>query len=194
MSKIYAGIDYSMNSPAICVWDSSKEFCFNNLIFHNYGKTKSITGSYNNNISIMAQQNFQNNEPRFRELSLWAKAVLQMHQVTDICLEDYAFGSKSNSLFQIGENTGLLKQVMYDLGIEYQVVKPTQVKSYFAAKGNAKKEEMVDKFNDIFDLQLHSLLKFDKDQTYKKPVDDLVDSCAILLCHSDLEDIRLQIV
>lgn len=190
---IYAGIDYSMNGPAICVWDSNLPLTHENLLYYNYGKTKSKCGDFGN-VCIMAQDKFDSDEPRFREISLWARSVLQANKVNKASLEGYAMSGKSNRVFQIGECTGLLKQELYNLGIEYELIPPTQVKMLFHGKGNAKKEQMIDRFNELWDIKLHLQLNLDIDKPYAKPVDDLVDSFANLICHPDLEHERLQLL
>ncbi|AWY10188.1 RuvC-like Holliday junction resolvase [Vibrio phage VAP7] len=188
---IYAGIDYSMNGPAICIWDSSLPLTHENLRYYNYGKTKSKCGEFNN-VVILAQEKFDSDEPRFREIALWARAVLQSNKVTKASLEGYAMGGKSNRVFQIGECTGQLKQELYNLNIDYEIIPPTQVKMQFQGKGNAKKEQMIDCFNELWGIKLHQQLLLNKE--YEKPVDDLVDSFANLICHPDLSEIRLQLM
>ncbi|QZI90522.1 hypothetical protein MYOV003v1_p0198 [Vibrio phage 207E48.1] len=188
--KIYAGIDYSMTSPAIAVWDSSTPFTFENIRFYNYYTVKKYEGTFgkHNNISILMQEPYESNEERFRRLSLWAKAVLLQEHVTDASLEDYAMGAKG-AVFHIGENTGILKQVLHQLKIPFTTPKPTEVKKKFCGKGNAKKPEMIDCFNKMFKVEFHQIIGAPKMDS--KPVDDIVDGLAVLVNHPDLANLEI---
>ncbi|CAL9961380.1 RuvC-like Holliday junction resolvase [Vibrio phage D528] len=188
--RIYAGIDYSMTSPAIAVWDSSTPFRFENIRFYNYYTVKKYEGVFGKqgNISILMQEPHESNEERFRRLSMWAKAVLLQEKVTDASLEDYAMGAKG-AVFHIGENTGILKQVLFQLKIPFTTPKPTEVKKVFCGKGNAKKDEMITAFNDLFNVEMHKIIGAPKLDS--KPVDDIVDGLAVLANHPDLHDIKI---
>lgn len=183
---IFAGIDYSMNSPAICVWNENDPLDFEHLKFYNFGKVKKLEGNHGvGNVNVMVQENYEANEPRFRAIAAWAKAVMIANGVTDAIIEGYAMSSKaSNNLCQTAENCGLLKQQLYTLGIEFEVVAPTQAKKLFTGKGNAKKPDIIEEFTRFMK---HDLLK-SMDITNKegKPVDDIADSFSIMRCHSKI--------
>ncbi|AUR97767.1 ribonuclease H-like domain protein [Vibrio phage 1.244.A._10N.261.54.C3] len=188
--KIYAGIDYSMTSPAIAVWDSSTPFRFENIRFYNYYSVKKYEGVFgkHGNVCVMMQQPYENNEERFRRLSLWCKAVLMQEKVTHAALEDYAMGAKG-AVFHIGENTGVLKQVLHQLKIPFVTPKPTEVKKIFCGKGNGKKDDMINAFNSLFNVQMHEIIGAPKLDS--KPVDDIVDGLAVLSSHPDMADIHI---
>jgi hypothetical protein len=63
-----------------------------------------------------------------------------------ISLEGYAYGrsEKSNSVFQIGELTGMLKHFWYNEGCKLRIHDPASTKYLSVGKGNALKKEMVD--------------------------------------------------
>lgn len=190
MSKIFAGIDYSMTSPSIAVWDPKTPFTFDNIKMYNYYTVKKYEGTFGKagNISILMQDKHDDNAPRFKALSQWAKAILMLHHVTDASLEDYAMGAKG-AVFHIGENTGILKQVLFDLKIKLLTPKPTEVKKIWAGKGNAKKPEMIEKFNQVFKVKMHDLLDAPKPDA--KPIDDIVDGVAVLCSHPELLGIAI---
>jgi Holliday junction resolvasome RuvABC endonuclease subunit len=56
-------------------------------------------------------------------------------------VEGYAMGAKGQ-VFQIAENTGLLKHKLWLTGIPFVTPAPTAVKKHATGKGNAKKEDM----------------------------------------------------
>lgn len=177
---VLASIDYSMNSPAICVYDTEDEYVFESFKFYNIGTLKTRVGLYNN-IEIKFIPDYLTQEERFRNLTSWASNILATNKVTEVCIEGYSLGASSGLVFQIAENTSLIKQYMDLNGIKFFVIPPTQVKKTFHGKGNAKKDAMVGKFYELFpDQKLHDILGI-KEMT--KPIDDIVDSFAIINCH-----------
>ena len=57
-------------------------------------------------------------------------------------IEDYSFGSKGR-VFNLAENCGLLKYMLFKKGYRFFTVPPTVVKKFATGKGNANKEAMV---------------------------------------------------
>lgn len=181
---ILAGIDYSMTSPAICIYDTDEEFKFENLKLYNIQGTKNRVGVYGN-ISIELFQDWGTNEERFRNICKWASNILEKNKVTEACIEGYALGSSSGLVFQIAENASLLKQYMNINGISFTTPAPSQVKKTFTGKGNAKKELVVETFYRVMGVKMHDILGI---KEMAKPIDDLCDSVAILRCHSHFNE------
>lgn len=179
---IIAGIDYSMNSPAICVYDTEDEFKFENLKIYNIGQLKSIVGTFGN-VDIQFHKEYESQEERFRNTAEWGTKILLDNKVTSAVMEGYSMGSSSGLVFQIAENTSLLKQAMQLNGIEFETPSPTSVKKNFCGKGNAKKDAMVDYFFDVKfpSSNLDTLL--DRPKRLSKPIDDVVDCVAVLMMH-----------
>jgi Holliday junction resolvasome RuvABC endonuclease subunit len=183
---IIAGVDYSYTSPAICVHNTDDEFKFEKLKFFNYfadsRKTK-LRGVFGRgNIFIDNPFEHQCQEHRFSILCAWASEVLWQNGVEEVCIEGYSMGATAGLVFNIAENTSLLKQYMWSQKIPFTTPTPSQVKKNFTGKGNAKKDAMVAEFYRRFpDGKLHELIGI---KEMAKPIDDIVDSCAVLLCHS----------
>lgn len=199
---IYAGIDYSMNSPAITVWDSTKgPLKFSNCISYNFGKwsrVKDIQGDHGN-ICILKQPTTSCDEERFLAIAQWAKAVLVQHKVERASLEGYSYGSKGVS-FEIGENTGCLKQVLFTLKIPFFLVEPTTVKKNATGNGNAGKDKLYNAFLEEEGVLIEHQIGYPKFNDAKlnvkidsvpwelKPVDDIIDSYFILKSHPDMRN------
>jgi len=181
---ILAGIDYSYTSPAICVYDTDTELKFDNLKFYNMNDKKKMQGVYGDvhNIAITNFPAYLTQEERFRNICYWASNILKYGQVDEVCIEGYSFGASSGLVFNIAENASLIKQYMDLAGIPFTTPTPSQVKKNLSGKGNSKKDAMVAAFHQEFpNHKLHEILGV-KEMT--KPIDDIVDSYAVLKCHS----------
>lgn len=181
---IVAGIDYSYTSPAICIYDTESPLTFKNLLLFNTNDIKKTHGVYGN-IIIAPIQEYANQETRFRNLSIWAINILSHYKVDKVILEGYSLGSKGGLVFQIAENTSLLKQALDLHNIPFVTPSPSTVKKAFSGKGNADKGLMIETFKSKFDIDLYTHLKMTPKKN-NKPIDDLVDAVANMLCY-DLE-------
>lgn len=90
-----------------------------------------------------------------------------------VAIEDYSFGSKGR-VFNIAENTGLLKHKLWKAGYKFEVVAPTTVKKFATGKGNADKEAMYIAFSKDNDVDINKYICPDK--KLGSPITDIVDS------------------
>lgn len=117
---IIMGVDYSLNSPACCVIDSTKPGAY----FQFYANKKSqIFGPVrvDDFVFLGKEPTEERGMARYiRNASLVAE-LAQACKVKQVILEGYSYGSKSSSLFQIAENGGILKyflnRAQYDVEI-----------------------------------------------------------------------------
>jgi Holliday junction resolvasome RuvABC endonuclease subunit len=171
---IVAGIDYSMTSPAICchvgeTWDVA------NCTFHYIVQrdkhlviTDQLKGSLYKEWSLPEQ--------RFYNLASWSIDILLEYKVEAASLEGYAYGAGSKGLvFQIGENTGALKQEMWQNNIPFTISPPTVIKKFATGKGNSNKEKMWDSFIEETGFNLFNILGQEEKKRWN-PVSDMVDS------------------
>lgn len=180
------GIDYSMVSPAICCCHS-EVFSYENCRFR-FGTNKrwyeknpivsqSIEGVYHRKES--------DNIVRF---SILARSALEfidqceMHPLSftkpefiSIGIEGYAFGAKGQ-VFNIGENTGILKFMLTQSGYTYNIHAPSAIKKFATGKGNANKEAMYLAFLDETGDDLGMKFGVDTAKTLPSPITDIVDS------------------
>ena len=174
---IIAGIDYSMSSPAIAVWDDATECKFENIKFFNLNGTKKYQGIHGN-IRIDPLPLYSCPEERYLKNATWAVDVLKANGVQKVNLEGYAMNSSSGLVFNIGECAGALKRAMWEAGIPFVSNAPTAVKKSFHGKGNANKQAMVEAFVERFGVSISDILgcKF-----ADAPANDLVDAAANML-------------
>lgn len=164
---IIAGIDYSMTSPALCIHDGA-EWDYKNCKFYFFG-AKPLDKRY---ISIEYPK-WKTEQERFGNLTAWVLNAVNDNKVDEILLEGYAFGA-TGRVFNIAENTGLLKYGLYVQGIPFDVVSPTTVKKFASGKGNANKEMMIESFHKDTGIDIFSKLGIKEGKM--TPSSDIVDA------------------
>ena len=183
MTKIIAGIDYSITSPAICIhigdiWDYSNcvfHFCVVSEKKHDILQEELKSNHQLNPHYIPSKNEFKSDLERFDYISdVIMKPLLSFSKVDHVYLEGYSFGSSGSLVFNIAENTGILKYKLLKNTIPYTTFAPSAIKKYATGKGNAKKELMEDAFESEQEIGLRNLLH----QTEKQnnPSSDIIDS------------------
>lgn len=180
---IYGGIDYSLNCPALCVYDdddgdfshSTCRYWFNQ---NNVSKKEEMMRKNWDVPNIFPQSQWHIEEPmeRYFVLADWFISILVLEGVKIVAMEDYALGA-SGLVFNIAECTGTLKMLMHSIGIEVHKYPPTAVKKTFTGKGNADKDKMVEAYFDKYGVSMPDLLHR---KGSASPVSDVVDSHAML--------------
>lgn len=167
-----AGIDWSMTSPAVCIIDSRTPFRYEDCCFHFFSKKA------DNTLQLFPYDpipKWDSQEERFHWYSNWALDVLWTHSVHKVMIEGYAFGSTSGLVFNIGESTGALKQMLWKKNIAFEVIPPTVAKKFATGKGNANKDKLFQQF----ELETkYKKLKQVLHETEKQhnPSSDIIDS------------------
>ena len=168
------GIDYSLNSPAICI--AGNNFDFNECSFHFLTNKKKHIGKFGKNIFGYEHKEYNNPIIRFSNISMWALDIIHKHKkdTAQVFIEGYSFGSKGQAVFQIAENCGILKyRLLLSPFILYETIVPSVIKKYASGKGNADKQLMYDSFKKETNINLMNLFEQEK---LNNPVTDIVDS------------------
>ena len=180
-----AGIDYSLTSPAICVWKSTDDGYFNfddcDLYYLEKPRRRGSTPPGILNLHADPYPEWETEEERHELLSKWAMEIVNGSQAwltTAVFIEGYAFATSGKShVRSIAENTGLLKHKMHKAKQPFTSVPPTVIKKYATGKGNANKELMYDAFcaEILTPPDLKSRLT-PNSKKLRNPVTDIVDS------------------
>ena len=168
------GIDYSLNSPAICIADDN--FDFDKCSFHFLTSKKKHIGKFGKNIFGYEIKDYNTPIERFSNISNWALDIIHKHKsnTAKVFIEGYSFGSKGQAVFQIAENCGILKYKLHmSPSILYDTIVPSVVKKYASGKGNADKQLMYDSFKEHTKQDLLKLFDMGK---LNNPVTDIIDS------------------
>lgn len=170
---VIAGIDYSMTSPAICVYNGNgNSFDFNLCKFYFLTDRKKFATTFLKNIKGEEFAFYSGDYMRFDTISDWAMKYLR--GVDQVCIEGYAFGAKGK-VFHIAENTGILKYKIFQAQIPLEVAQPSAVKKLATGKGNATKDDMHAAFYKETGTDLLFFMTPGKKECIS-PVSDVVDS------------------
>ena len=176
-----AGIDYSLTSPAICVWrgaDDNRLFNFRMCdvyYLETAQRLKRATPHEILNLHADIYPEWETEEQRHDLLSDWAMSIVQG---CTVFIEGYAFATSGKShVRSVAENSGLLKHKMYKAHQTVTSVPPTVIKKYATGKGNANKELMYDAFSKqcVAPVELQKTLR-PKSNKLTNPTTDIVDA------------------
>jgi len=168
----YIGIDFSLNSPAFCVF-KSKEFFWGSLtrsdrtaesLRKSKDKPYSILQDDNNiDLFFLAKKEMPDEYSARERVKIdyfqdlvdvfWTRVEPFIDgQGINIAIEGLSFSSNGNALIDISMATALIRKKIVDtIGSEnFFVYSPTSIKK-FAKKGNAKKDEL---YHSIIDKQV----------------------------------------
>lgn len=168
---VIAGVDYSLTSPAICIHEGD-EWSYDNCNFYYLVKNEKHvrqTDQYHGSL----YPEYENDIDRFHKLSQWSLEIISKYNADFVYIEGYAFGAVGR-VFQIAENAGLLKYILWKSDIDIKVVPPTVVKKFASGKGNANKEMMYDSFLKEVKVDIREKVGIINKQW--NPVSDIVDS------------------
>jgi len=163
----YAGIDYSLTTPCLCV-TSDGDFNSSEVFF--LTNNKKYTGKHNN-IYGELHSPYTSEQERYKNIASFFLDKLSTNM--KIAIEDYSFGS-TGRVFHIAENCGLLKYLLWESNMNFQTFAPTTIKKFATGKGNANKESMYDSFKLLTEVDLMTF--FSTNNRLSNPVTDIVDS------------------
>ena len=171
--RVY-GIDYSMTSPAICLFDGEEwharfltqtEKHQKHYTFQTPLGVIEVTGD--------PYKDYTCQEQRFDNISEWVMACIDDPEAK-IVIEDYAMGAKGK-VFHIAENCGLLKHKIWEEGFKYSTLAPTALKKFATGKGNSDKNAMHEQF--IKDTGVNLMREMTPNaKDCGNPVSDVVDA------------------
>lgn len=169
---IVAGIDYSLTSPSLCVHDGDTWDSKNCKFFYVSPKKKHIV--YSGQFFGTEYEKFDSDAHRYDNLSRWSLDIITENKVSKCFIEGYAFGAVGR-VFQIAENTGLLKYKMWKNNIPFDVFAPSEIKKHASGKGNANKEKMYEAFVAETGVDIRKTLDIMNHNVWN-PISDIADA------------------
>ena len=167
---IIVGIDYSLTSPCVCVFDSNEEFRFSKCKFYYLTDNKKHYVDFDN-IWGDLHSSYNCPEQRYKNITEWA--IHKIPEGAKVYIEGYSMGS-TGMVFNIAENLGLLKHYLYKWNYDYNIVPPTVIKKFATGKGNANKQLLQDVFEENTGYYIKKKLGLTDKQW--NPSSDIIDS------------------
>lgn len=168
---IIAGVDYSLTSPAVCVFAGDIWSHENCKFYYLVKRAKSVVTS--GPFSGTQYPEYYTDAHRYDNLASWSLDIMKANSVEEVFIEGYAFGA-TGRVFQIAENCGLLKHKLWQNKIPFDVFPPSVIKKLATTKGNANKERMYECFVEETGMDLRKILELPEKQW--NPLSDIVDS------------------
>ena len=178
--KKLAGVDYSLTSPAICVWketDDNRQFNFDMCDVYYLETSQRLKRAQHEVLNLHAEKypEWKTEEQRHDLLSDWTMSIISG---CEVFIEGYAFATSGKShVRSVAENSGLLKHKMYKVNQTFTSIPPSVIKKYATGKGNANKDLMYDAFSEESNTpsDLQKVLR-PKSNKLTNPTTDIVDS------------------
>ena len=205
---IKIGIDFSLTSPAVCVYKNGiySFISFFNDCGKDWKKSKSKNYRYHNDLCdiidiIPYTRKIDDSDYRNEQKTKMSDALMIVNIIIEklksiidddviIGLEGFSYGSISSSTLDLAMyNSFLRMKLIENFGSDVlNIISPTEGKKMLFGKGNAKKDDMIQAFidNKLNDDVLlgNDFWKYCKengvDFKQPKPIDDLVDAYGIL--------------
>ncbi len=177
---VIAGVDYSLRGPAICIWtgDEVRDFTYKDCQFYFLTDVKSKAKVYETRIFGEFFMEYSCDESRYDSISDWAMDKLT--GCREVAIEGYAYGA-TGRVFNIAENTGILKYKLYNATIPIEIIPPQAVKKVATGKGNARKDAMHAAWFEETGINLQGAIS-PKKSVVDSPVSDVVDAYYICKC------------
>jgi len=175
--ECWAGVDYSMSCPALSIIDKDG----NPISWYYLTQDKRYVGTFDDNINgalVGGKHDFKTDIDRYDFISSYFIEVLSKYKkLQRLQLEGYSMGSRGGLIFNIAENTGILKYKLKLAKIEYDIPSPKTIKKFAADNGNANKDMMFESFNKKFNnsIDIMKNIGYTK-STIGNPISDIVDS------------------
>lgn len=176
MAGSVLGIDYSLNSPALCFYDGANPprwWC------HYKPKTKTLHPFLSSVSWSVSAPNIDDTD-RHIELATWVVQCVLNENPSLIVLEDYAFAAQGR-ITGLAENGGVLKAFLHTQvpHVPLHIVAPTTMKKFATGSGRAQKEDVWASFIKVFPhMASWPATVFPKSKTDKinSPLSDLADA------------------
>ena len=177
---VYAGIDYSLTSPAICVYDTKDgDFCFDNVDAFFRSNLKRFELFNEGNLHGENHGSWNTDMERFDDIANWSMEIITENQVEKVFLEGYAYAA-TGRVFNIAENTAILKYNLWNDYIDYDVIAPTTIKKFATGSGGANKEKMYISFCEENPKRDMRAALTPRSTNTISPLNDVVDAYFIL--------------
>lgn len=176
----YVGIDYSINSPAVCIAPVNFKGPRDCYFFYRRLRKKNIdpTGP---KFCGFPTPDWNSSAERFYANWILVKKAFEttnhhIAKIQRIYIEGYSYGSRG-AIFDLAENVGFLRSGLWEYKYEAIPVAPPTIKKWATGNGRAEKTEMYEAWlkEGGFDLA-----KYWDQKSDSNPISDIVDSYFVM--------------
>lgn len=198
---MYAGVDFSLNSSAVCVSIDNKYSLFNFIntssFYNKKGdkvlekwKIHSEINSFVNIVfsprEVISKDYAESQIDKILSYEALAESIVSILPIgCKVGLEGFSYASKGQGYIDLIMAQSILRlKIVSRSDLKLIVIPPSNIKKFYSGKGNADKKLMFDSFkisdfnNPLFEyVNTFDVVKPNGD--ILKPVDDLIDAIAI---------------
>ena len=166
----YVGIDYSLSSPSICIYEEKGGSFFEDCRFFFLTDLKKCHVK-SNKYDGRPHKEWKCDEERYWNITNWVLSVIEPNDT--ILLEGYSMAS-TGRVFAIAENAGLLKFHLWTRKNPVVIFPPTVIKKFASGSGRADKKILEEFFIKETGEDIRALLDLTPKQ--ENPISDIIDS------------------
>jgi hypothetical protein len=172
---IALGVDYSVNSPAVCLLTPgvARFRCLSKERKRTSDEVRIVSAGVEWIFELVKPPTFSTDQEKFHWTAECMADILPVGVLIDFArIEDYAYSG--NNLCKIAEATQTFKTILWRRGIPLIEIKPNTLKKEATGFGNAKKPDMADSFEKIAGFRAMNHLWCKTDES--TPASDCVDA------------------
>ena len=157
MSKVFIGVDLSITSPGVSCLNPDGTIRWMKF----FASKPKWEGWIDSKIMGIPYPIYGSDQERFHKIGSSIISLIEEEisngNSAEVALEGYSYGSTASRLFQIAENGGHFKYLMWSKNIPFEIVAPTTVKKLATGKGNSQKQLVYDAFVEKYQINLHDI-------------------------------------
>jgi Holliday junction resolvasome RuvABC endonuclease subunit len=143
---LYAAIDYSLTSPAVCCYNGSNHFPpITDCQISYLTSVKKYIGVFDNWTGY-PHPTYDHQCDRYNKIASWVIDCIRLsrssaYDMPLVFIEDYGY-SANGRITDLAEHTGTLKNKLWQMGIPFTTKSVTSVKKVLTGKGNSSKMDI----------------------------------------------------
>lgn len=179
MAQFDVGIDYSINSPAVCIAKVGQATPDKVWLFYRASKKKNWENCPGDRFCGFQKEEWANSAQRFHQNWSFVKNAIDtcgIDNIRNIWIEGYSYGSRG-AIFDLAENVGFLRAGLWGHKLEAIPFAPPTIKKLATGNGHADKDMMYEAWLKEGGLDL---AKYWEQKPDSNPISDMIDSYYVL--------------
>ena len=166
---MFAGIDLSLNSTGVCIYDSTtNQHLYYIILPHMTRGQRRAMDSSNGKLTYIEYDKTDSDDENIYNIKNQIKDILTTHNITHAYIESPALQAKGRSVITLSGLNYSVRQMLLENQITFLPIQPTALKSWFTGNGMADK-----------DLMIYCWYQIEKFKPKAIKVDDMADAFAL---------------